>query len=541
MKELKFIGYIIGEASTTKFEFVTEKNNAPMKWDYLMIESTEKVKNKEQRIKILAQVSEIYGISKNVTVDTIPSVVKKQIEQNIVNPKIYGTAKILGYLDKETSKEMIRLPRKNRLPGEKVFLAPNTLLEDFFSKRKDQGIHIGNLLTNNNVRVLLDPNGLNRHLSIIAQTGAGKSYTTGVLIEELYKLGASILVIDPHSDYVFLSQKAEDYTPVERSNYIRVFRNPSSTGRYSEDSIPNLRDYEINFAQLDEEDISNVCNIPSNATRIKNKIREAIERIDEDNYSPERLLEELNILESEAGNATERRVCQSTIIRLRQLLRYRVFGNNDIPIEEILRPWGISVLDLSGLTDNSMNYITANILKEAYRFILNDANFPIFIIIEEAHRFIPSIRRRTTFCSQIINTIAAEGRKFGLFLVLITQRPSKIDSDSLSQCNSQIIMKITNPEDQQAILRSSERATEDLLNNLPGLSPGEAIITGDIVKVPVMVSIRQRITREGGADIKILEKLQETKENFAIDKEIEKEKESRVNPRKNPFNHEGDF
>jgi len=511
-----------------------------MKWDYLMVQSSEKLKNKEQKIKILAQVSEIYGVSRNVTIDTIPSVVKKQIEQNIINPKIYGSAKILGYIDKTSTKEMIRLPRKNRLPGEEVYLAPNSLLEEFFSKRKDQGLHVGDLLTNNDVRVLLDPNGLNRHLSIIAQTGAGKSYTTGVLIEELYKMGASILVIDPHSDYVFLGQKAKDLSPVERSKYIRVFRNPSSTGRYSKDSIPNIRDYEINFAQLDEEDISDVCNIPSNAVRIKNKIREAIERIDEDNYSPERLLEELDNLESEASNAKEKRVCRSAMIRLKQLLRYKVFGNNDIPIKEILRPWGISVIDLSGLTDNSMNYVTANILKEAYRFILTEAEFPIFIIIEEAHRFIPPILKRKTFCSQIINTIAAEGRKFGLFLVLITQRPSKIDSDSLSQCNSQIIMKITNPEDQRAILKSSERATEDLLNNLPGLSPGEAIITGEVVKVPVMVSIRERITREGGADINILEKLKQSRESTKIDEEVEKEKESRVNPRGNPFSQQGD-
>ncbi len=510
-----------------------------MKWDYMMIKSSKKLKDKHQDIEILAQVSEVYGFSRNVTVDTLPSVVRKQIDQNIINPKIYGTSKILGYIDKDTSSDMIRLPRKNRLPGEKVFLAPNSLLKNFFSKRKTEGLHIGDLLTNNDVQVLLDPNGLNRHLAIIAQTGAGKSYTAGVLIEELYKKGASILVIDPHSDYVFLSQKAEDYSPIDRSKYVRVFRNPSSTGRYTKDSIPNIRDYEINFAELDEEDIANVCNIPKNASRIKDKIRDAINRVDEDNYSPERLLEELNTLESETTNATERRVCRSTIIRVRQLLSYRVFGNNDVPIEEILRPWSISVLDLSGLTDNSMNYVTANILKQAYRFILSEADFPIFIVIEEAHRFIPPVSIKKTFCSQIINTIAAEGRKFGLFLVLVTQRPSKIDSDSLSQCNSQIIMKITNPEDQRAILKSSERATEELLNNLPGLSPGEAIITGDIVKVPVMVSIRERITREGGADINIIEKLEQSRENAAIDAEIEQEKEARTNPRRNPFNREG--
>ncbi|MHA1762404.1 MAG: ATP-binding protein [Promethearchaeota archaeon] len=530
-----FIGYIIGEASTMEFEFVTDEKLAPLKWDYLMVESFERREGKEFKVEILAQVSEIFAFSKNITIDTLPSMVKKQIEQNIVNPKIYGRAKVLGYIDKNTKNKLIRIPRRNRLPGEMVFRAPNSLLSEFFSKREDEGLEIGTLLTNSQVKLLLDPNGLNRHLAIIAQTGAGKSYTTGVIIEELFKLGGSILILDPHSDYVFLSQKAKDYSLVERSEYIRVFRNPNSTGRYSSSSIINLHHYEINFANLDEEDIAEICFIPGNAVRIKETIRSAIEKIDEDNYSPEKLIEQLEDMEKKAPNSKERSIIRSTIIRVRQLLRYKVFGNNDVPIEDIIKPWTISVLDLSGLTDKSMNYIAAHILQETYSYILNKVDFPIFIIIEEAHRFIPPISKKQTFCSRIINTIAAEGRKFGLFLILITQRPSKLDPNSLSQCNSQIIMKITNPEDQQAILKSSERATEELLNNLPALSPGEAIITGEIVKVPVMVSIRERITREGGADINILEKLRQAREGYEIEKESEEEEKSRINPRKNPF------
>ena len=240
-------------------------------------------------------------------------------------------------------------------------------------------------------------------------------------------------------------------------------------------------------------------------------------------------------MHKEETNVRKKGIIQSALIRVRRILRYKVFGNNDIPIKDIIKPWSLSVLDLSGLNDKSMNYIASKILNEAYNYILTEADFPIFIIIEEAHRFIPPPAVKTTFCSQIVNTIAAEGRKFGLFLVLITQRPSKIDPDCLSQCNSQIIMKITNPRDQKAILESSERATDDLLNDLPGLSPGEAVITGDIVKVPVMVSIRKRITREGGADINILEELRRAREGREIKEESENESKKRSNPSKNPF------
>ena len=532
MENKRFVGYIIGEASTTEFEFVTDEENAPMKWDYISIGTSEILRGKKVKIQILAQISEMYGFSKHSTIDTLPSIIKKQIEQNIVNIKLYGIAKVLGYMDE---KKVIRMPRRNRLPGEEVYLAPENLLKEFFSKRQEEGLNIGSLITNPNVNVFLDPNGLNRHLSIIAQTGAGKSYTTGVIIEELYKLGGTILIIDPHSDYVFLGQKAEDYSPMERSELIRIYRNPSSTGRYDGDSIKNLNDYQINFGSLDEHAISKVSGIPQNATNIIDAIARALNGITEEYYGPQRLIDELNRMLNEAQNSRERGTVRSALIRVRRLLRYKVFGNNDVDIKEILKPWSISVLDLSGLSENSMNYVASHILNEAYNYILTEANFPIFIIIEEAHRFTPPPNKRTFF-SQIINTIAAEGRKFGLFLVLITQRPSKINPDSLSQCNSQIIMKITNPKDQRAVLESSERATEDLMNNLPGLSPGEAIITGDVVKVPVMVTIRNRISKEGGADIDILEKMRQAREGAKIEKVISKEEKKRSNPSKNPFN-----
>lgn len=534
MEKKKFVGYIIGEASTTEFEFVTNEENSPMKWDYLSIETTEILKGKEVKTNILAQISEIYGFSKNSTIDTLPSIIKKQIEQNIVNIKIYGKAKILGYMDEDSEKKMIRMPRKNRFPGEEIYLASENLLKDFFSKRQEEGLNIGSLITNPNVEVFLDPNGLNRHLSVIAQTGAGKSYTTGVIIEELYKLGATILIIDPHSDYVFLGQKAEDNSPMDRDSYIRVYRNPSSTGRYNKDAIKNLYDYQINFGSLDESHIAEICRIPSNATNIINTIGKALNGIGEDYFGPKRLIEELEQMLTEATNVKDKGTVRGAIIRVKRLLRYEVFGNKDVDIKEILKPWSISVLDLSGLSDKSMNYIASHVLNEAYSYILGEADFPIFIVIEEAHRFAPP-SNKTTFCSQIINTIAAEGRKFGLFLVLITQRPSKINPDSLSQCNSQIIMKITNPKDQRAVLEASERATEDLMNNLPGLSPGEAIITGDVVKVPVMVTIRNRISKEGGADINILEKMRQAREVADIDKVVNEEENKRSNPKNNPF------
>jgi len=72
-------------------------------------------------------------------------------------------------------------------------------------------------------------------------------------------------------------------------------------------------------------------------------------------------------------------------------------------------------------------------------------------------------------------------------------------------------MKLTNPSDQKAVSESSERLSQDLLDDLPGLNPGEAVIVGEVTKTPVMVRVRRRKTREGGADIDIVERLKEAR------------------------------
>ncbi|MEM2791409.1 MAG: ATP-binding protein, partial [Thermofilaceae archaeon] len=119
---------------------------------------------------------------------------------------------------------------------------------------------------------------------------------------------------------------------------------------------------------------------------------------------------------------------------------------------------------------------------------------------------------RRTMSSSIIKTIASEGRKFGVFLILVTQRPSRIDADALSQCNSQIILRITNPYDQRAVAEASERLGEEIMRDLPGLNVGEAIIVGELTRVPVIVKVRRRVTREGGADIDLVEELRRARQ-----------------------------
>ncbi|MFI5269028.1 MAG: ATP-binding protein, partial [Chloroflexota bacterium] len=141
---------------------------------------------------------------------------------------------------------------------------------------------------------------------------------------------------------------------------------------------------------------------------------------------------------------------------------------------------------------------------------------------EEAHNLVPADReRRESLSSRIINTVASEGRKFKVFLVVITQRPSKIHQDTLSQCGSQLIMRLTNPDDQIAVQKASEAISSDLLRDLPALDQGEAIVLGTLTRVPAMIKVGKRRSAEGGSDVDLVEALQQAAQDSKLDKVLE--------------------
>jgi DNA helicase HerA-like ATPase len=126
----------------------------------------------------------------------------------------------------------------------------------------------------------------------------------------------------------------------------------------------------------------------------------------------------------------------------------------------------------------------------------NFLNYPVFTLLEEAHRFAPA--GASVVSTNVLKQILSEGRKFGVGIGLITQRPGKLDQDVLSQCMTQIIMRIVNPIDQQTVAQSVEGAGRTMLAELPALTKGQAVICGVGINTPVMCRIRPRLTEHGG-------------------------------------------
>ncbi|MEM0158685.1 MAG: ATP-binding protein, partial [Thermoplasmataceae archaeon] len=420
----------------------------------------------------------------------------KYVENSITYNSIVCVARVVGLF----SGGKLTPSREIILPGSLVERAPSSMLESVFSFSSDEAMHIGYLSGREDVRVMVSVKGLMRHLAILAQTGAGKSHAAAVLMEELLKKGASIIVLDPHADYALMRQSDESF---RYRGYIQVFRTQLSTGRYDAFQKGIVRDFTLRFSDLEPDDLAEIMDVRENWTNLRKAITEAYESMsgakDFDDF-----LRSVKSLDSEEN--------RHLLARIRLLGKVRnIFGTKTTTIDEYLRPGHMTVLDLTGMDQFLANYFSYRVLREIYQAKVEGKNdLPVFIFVEEAHNFIPP--GANTLISQMIRRIAGEGRKFGMFLVVITQRPGKIEQDVLSQCNSEIVLRITNPIDQRSILESGEEISQWVIDDLPSLSTGEAILVGPFVRIPVNVKIRERHTREGGGDIDILGLLSKARE-----------------------------
>jgi DNA helicase HerA-like ATPase len=503
-------GFIVGETSPLEFTFVSSRELLPPRLEYLVVPDVEEKGSGDfnsdgtasAHVDILAQVIEI-GIgssvlSESLTYDETMAILRGSYAPQ---PKMIGRARVIGYL----TKGVVRTPRCAAIPGSTVYVASDALLQRFFSVDVTAGVQIGTLINRPNVPVLLDPNGLRRHLAIVAQTGAGKSYLAGKFFESLLQQGATILVFDPNSDYVQLrkqtGQEERPYHSAERTPFaddILIYRIPGIQGRRFPDTlIGDVRSCEqLQKAGADyrpDELISALKDIASGSK-------------DGEVTSDQETAQE-NVLGSE-----ERRAARKAAQYIENLRRFPIWDYHDVNMQELLQPQQLTVLDLAGADKLVAAYAAERILREVWkRAVTGQLHHPIFIVLEESHNLIPA--NSQTRASRIINTVAAEGRKFRVFLTLITQRPSKISPDALSQCGSQIIMQLTNPDDQRAVQKASEAISADLLNDLPGLNKGEAIVLGQLTRIPVMVRIAGRVSAEGGSDVDIVDELRRARQD----------------------------
>ena len=166
----------------------------------------------------------------------------------------------------------------------------------------------------------------------------------------------------------------------------------------------------------------------------------------------------------------------------------------------------LCIVDLQGLSNTARQVIVALISSELMKAAADKQRptRPVFIVYEEGHNFAPA--GEAAISKNIIKRIAAEGRKFGVGFAIVSQRPSKLDSDVTSQCNTIVAMRIKNPDDQRFIQKTSDYFSAADLAELPTLSTGEALICGRAIIAPLVVKVGTKALIHGGESPRVCER-----------------------------------
>ena len=147
----------------------------------------------------------------------------------------------------------------------------------------------------------LNPNGLRRHLAVIAQTGAGKSYTVGVILEKLLQLGGTVVVFDPNSDYV-LMRRDPQHRVTSFADRVEIYRLPTTqAGRIPDEEIGGSKKFTMQFSKLEVEEICTMTGIAPTSTNIRKAIQTVWDKLQGTDYTPKRFREELEALAENGG------------------------------------------------------------------------------------------------------------------------------------------------------------------------------------------------------------------------------------------------
>jgi len=416
-------------------------------------------------------------------------------EEVLIEEKVTATVDLIGFRD---DRNLLQVPRTPFKAGDLVYKGSDTLIKNVIGLKEntDTGAYIG-LLLGHDIRVEVDINAMvQKHVSILAKTGGGKSFLCGGLVEEFMKHDVTVLVVDPHGEYGSMREKGP---AVHTARNFRV-----SPRGYSEKIVEFATDTNINkkaqplkftLSNLEARELLGLTNIKNVRTYLTS-LRKAIESVRgvKKEYS---LKDIIHILEAdeETQNA-------ALITELEYLNEVNIFASKGTRIDEIVVKGKTTIINLRGTPPDIQELIVNRICTALFELRKVGKVPPMMLVVEEAHNYCP--QQGLAASSKIFRTIASEGRKFGLGLTIISQRAAKIDKNVLSQCNTQMILKVTNPNDLKAIASSVEGLTTSVADEIQRLPIGVALVIGGNIQMPLFVEVRSRETRHGGESVEIV-------------------------------------
>jgi len=391
--------------------------------------------------------------------------------------------------------------------GSEVLKAEEDFIKSIIQLEETQkGAYVG-MLEGTHIPVHLDLNKLlTKHVAVLAKSGSGKSYSVGVMLEEIMEKNVPLVIIDPHGEYLTLKQEndnANDRKIMSKFN-VKAKSFSRKISVYGDTALDEtFKPLKLNeFMTAEELETMLPTKITSSQMGL---LYSAIKEMDTLNLN--------NLIL--ALQATDNNQKWNLINMLEYLKNLNIFSPNPTSFNELVQSGRCSIINLKGVDPQVQEIMLYKLLKDLFQERKLSKVPPFFLVIEEAHNFVPEKGFSEAKCSKIIKTIASEGRKFGLGLCVVSQRPAIVQKTVLSQCTTQIILKITNPNDLKAITNSVEGITYETESEIKNLPIGTALVTG-IVDMPLIVNFRPRKTKHGGEAVDILG-MQEDEEKFFDD------------------------
>lgn len=406
--------------------------------------------------------------------------------------KLSGHVDVIGYRDEGG---LVRTPRTPFSPGTSIIIATDELIIDVLGlgTGHENGAYIG-MLEGHDIKVELDINALvQKHMSIIAKTGSGKSYLVGVLLEEFIQKRIPAVVIDPHGEYTSLIYPNNDAE--ELPNMKRFDIKAKGFGKHVMEYTCNLEDnplaneLKLDGLALEPDDIFDLTGMKQTGA-MAGLVFRSIDGLQNLNayYSIDDIIFSLE--------KNKNPMKWNLINNLEHIKSLGIFANKPTPLKSLVKPGQVSIINLKGAGEDVSGVYVTQIIKKLFKARKANQIPPMMLFIEEAHNYCP--QQGHALSNKVIRTIASEGRKFGMGLCIVTQRPAKVDKNVLSQCNTQVIFKITNPNDLKAITASLEGMTTSMQDDIQRLPVSHAYVVGGWITRPINTEVRVRMSKHGG-------------------------------------------
>ncbi len=353
---------------------------------------------------------------------------------------------------------------------------------------------VGELLLASGVPAALDAGGLNRHTFMCGQSGSGKTYSLGLLLERvLAETSLRIVVLDPNSDYVGLGRIRDNADSSEAEAYAHVPGGVTIWGDSSADRLLRLR-----FAELDPAVQAGVLDLDPIRDREEFAVLLDLLRA----ARPGRPLisgpEQLLASETESARRLGRRALNLGV------LDWAVWSQDEPSlVDELRNPTArCTVVDLGSLgTVGEGRLVAEAVLSTLWG--ARHVREPCLLVIDEAHNICPAEPHDavTALSTEQVVQVAAEGRKYGLYLLVSTQRPHKVHENVVSQCDNLLLMRMNSEADLADLSRLFSFVPPGLTAGATSFGMGQALVGGRIFPRSGYVQMGRRVTTEGGVDL----------------------------------------